>query len=349
MECAHEHVFIDESFSESFLDADHPDVESIEIVHEEAWLYDPTNVRDGAIYLHDGGFISHNTFLGSANTLISGADLLRLKPSPAARREQDGSFVVYEDPRDGHSYVLAADTSRGRGMDYSAFSVIDVTEKPFRQVAVFRDNMISPLIYPNVIHRIAQRYNDDVGGTVADVLYHELEYDNMYVMSALKARHNTEKGKQTPIGLNMNKRVKHIGCSHLKDLVEQTKLVVPDDETIFELSTFVARGKSWEADVGCHDDLVMGLVCFAWFASSMAFGDSTNVDLRKMLYERRMREIDDDLLPGFLRDDGHDEVEEGGWRRVRGGAIEMDVPSEDEYDRFSSRHYEYDDDQWGIV
>ena len=280
-------------------------------------------------------------FLGSSNTLIGANALLGLKALQPVGIEQDGLLKVYREPEDGHSYVVAADTGKGRGQDHSALSVIDVTTKPFEQVATFRDNLISPLIYPNVIWRLAQRYNDafvivennDVGDTVANVLYHDLEYDHMYVMSSLKSRRSGGANAASNIGLNMNKRVKHVGCSHLKDLVEEGKLVVHDEETIFELSTFVAKGKSWEADTGCHDDLVMGLVCFSWFAASTAFGDATDNDLRKMLYEQRMRDIDDDMLPAFEHHDAADDAEDG-WRRTV-GSVAMDVPPEDARDHYT--------------
>ena len=248
-----------------------------------------------------------NSFVGSGNTLIDSNTLLGLSPMEPIRREQDGCMLIYEERVDDHEYVLTVDTSKGRGQDYSAFCVIDVTTTPWRQVVTYRNNVISPLLYPSIVWRCAQVYNDayvmvennEVGQTVAETLWHDIEYENMYVSTTLKTR----KGERSNIGLNMNRLTKHVGCSHLKDILEEGKLMVIDAETIRELSSFVAKGVGWEADRGCHDDLVMCLVMFAWFADSTIFNEAANTELRTVLYENRMREIDDDMLPDIVIDD----------------------------------------------
>ena len=106
----------------------------------------------------------------------------------------------------------------------------------------------------------------------------------------------------------MTKQVKRVGCSTLKDLVETEKLIITDFESIQELSTFVARKSSYEADDGCYDDLAMTLVLFAWLTYQPFFKDLTNTDFRARLSEERLTAMYDNLLqPGFI-DDGHDEA-----------------------------------------
>lgn len=240
-----------------------------------------------------------NNFLGHSDTLISTDKLLALKSESPLESKQGLSYYVK--PMEGHKYLMMVDVAKGRGQDYSTFTVIDVTARPFEQVATFRDNMISPLLFPDVIVKVGKLYNEallliesnDVGQVVCNTVYYEHEYENMFVESALK------KGG---IGITMTKKVKRVGCSNMKDLLEMNKLQIRDRETIHELTTFIGKGSSYQAEDGNHDDLVMNLVLFAWFVSDQAFGDMVEeLDLKSLLYGDRSQEIEDDLVPpGFF-------------------------------------------------
>jgi hypothetical protein len=243
-----------------------------------------------------------NNFLGTSNTLISGDILLGLKASnPIVRQE---SVRLYEKPKEGHDYIMTVDVAKGRGQDYSTFNIIDISQRPFKQVAVYQDNMISPLLFPDIIHKYARTYNDayviiesnDQGAVVCNGLYYDWEYENMFVESSLKAN---------ALGATMTRKVKRIGCSNIKDLVEQRKLEIVDGETIIEMSTFVARGSSYEASDGNHDDLMMNLVLFGWFAATDMFLNLTDINFKQMLYADRMQAIDDDMVPFGIIDDGY--------------------------------------------
>jgi len=244
-----------------------------------------------------------NDFLGSGNTLISGDKLLKLK-SQNPIYEQD-SVRVFERPNPDSEYMMFVDVAKGRGRDYSTFNIIDVSTKPFKQVAVFRDNMISPLLFPDIIYKYAKTYNEayvviesnDSGETVCNGLYYELEYENVFVESAVKAG---------AIGVHMSRKVKRIGTSTMKDLIEQDQIVIRDAYTIMELSTFVARGSSFEASDGNHDDLVMNLVLFGWFTTTQMFAEYADVDVKKMIYAEQMKMIEDDMLPFGEIDNGLD-------------------------------------------
>jgi len=255
-------------------------------------------------------------FIGSVNTLIAPTKLRNLAFTEFKKEEWGLDYL--EQPQQNHAYVISADVSHGVGLDYSAFSVFDVTEIPYRQVAKYRNCEISPMLLPEVIHRYARWYNDafvlvennDIGGTVAETLHNELEYDNM-LSTVMKGR----AGQQisggfsggTNLGVRMSKQVKRIGCQTLKDMIESDKLLVKDFETIQELSTFVARRQSFEAEEGAHDDVVMTMVAFAWLTRQPFFRELTDTDIRARLAEEKYHAMLDDLTPPGFIDDGHSE------------------------------------------
>jgi len=246
-------------------------------------------------------------FIGSSNTLIAADVLLGLIAKDPSHRHNDVLF--YETPIEGHTYVMTVDVSKGRGQDYSTFNVLDTTTTPFKQVAVYRNNLISPLLFPDIIVRTAKQYNEalvliennDAGHIVCNTVYYEYEYENTFVESSVKA---------LGIGCSMTKRVKRIGCSNLKDLIESGKLEIVDSHTIAELSSFEAKGGSYEAAGNTNDDLVMNLVLFSWFVSTPMFQDSSSVNLKDLLYADRIKEMEEDVMPfGFVSQHPADTVD----------------------------------------
>jgi hypothetical protein len=243
-----------------------------------------------------------NTFFGTGDTLIAAHVLLEQQAIPHVEVLEGGDLLVYEPPNKKHNYVMCVDVSKGRGQDYSTFNVIDISQRPFKQVAVYRNNTISPLLYPNIIYKYATLYNEayviiesnDQGSLVTNGLYQDLEYENLHMESAIKADR---------IGVEMNRKIKRIGCSAIKDIIENGKLKIVDPQTIIEMSTFVAKGVSFEASEGNHDDLMMNLVMFGYFAVGNNFEELTDVNLKEMMFDQRMKEIEDDLTPfGFIED-----------------------------------------------
>lgn len=248
-------------------------------------------------------------FLGISNTLIPTSKLKTLVSHTPILHKPDEGFSMYEKPERGHTYVLSADTSSGKGLDYSAFHVIDVTEYPYKQVAVYRNNQVSTLLYPSIIQKVAMDYNEawvlietnNMGMEVAHTLQQDLEYENMLYLAPSK------KHKKEELGILTTKATKALGCSNLDDLVRNDKLILNDADTILELSGFIRKGKSYEADVGFTDDLVMGLVIFSWLTTHPYFKDLTDQDLRSNLFSNRVQQLEEDLVPiGFI-DDGLDE------------------------------------------
>ena len=248
-------------------------------------------------------------FLGSSNTLIAPDTIARMSPIPFMH-EKDGLDIL-EYPVPGHVYFTTVDTSRGIGGDYSAFTVIDTTEYPYKVVAKYRNNKISPLLYPTVIHKVSKDYNsayvlveiNDIGQQVADIIHNDLEYENMIWVGS-DARYGqvlSSSGRSSILGVRTTKQVKRIGCATLKSLVEENKLLVFDRDIISEFSTFIEHNGVFQADEGYNDDLTMTLVLFAWATNDPMFKDLMNANNRQALYSSQMKSIEDELTPfGFI-------------------------------------------------
>jgi hypothetical protein len=252
-------------------------------------------------------------FIGSSATLISGVKLRNLTfMDPISVVDK---FYMYEKPLEGHSYVLAVDSAEGVMLDYSSFSVVDVTSIPYRQVGVFRDNTLPLLIYPTMIYHYAKMYNEafvlietnNIGQQVVDSLHYDLEYENIYKLEYHNIKgQNISSGfkRSISLGLKTTKSVKKIGCANLKTLVENDKLLINDFNTIAELNTFARNKDSYEAEEGNHDDLVMTLVMFSWLTTQAFFKENTNTDIRRRLVEEQNLMYEEDMTPFGLYDDG---------------------------------------------
>jgi hypothetical protein len=251
-------------------------------------------------------------FIGSSNTLIS-SNKLKTMVFRNPIYKNDLGQRVYEKPQEKHSYIMVVDTSRGQGLDYNAFCIFDITEIPYKVVSIFRNNVMSPMVYPNIIFAAAREYNDafvlveinDIGGQVADILYKDMEYENILVSSVRGRKGQTLDGGfgnvSTQLGVRTTKVVKRLGCSVLKSMIESDKLILNDIDVMRELVTFVSKQSSYEADTGHNDDLVMCLVLFGWLSTQSYFKDLTDLDIRKTLFQKQIDAIEEDVMPfGFL-------------------------------------------------
>ena len=252
-------------------------------------------------------------FLGSVNTLIAPSKLRTLIYDNPIQR--NAGLDVYENPIQDHDYVMTVDVARGVGEDYSAFICVDITEFPHKIVAKYRNNDIKPMLFPNIIYEIAKNYNsayilcevNDIGDQVASILQYDLEYQNL-LMCSMRGRAGQIvgqgfSGKKTQLGVKMSKTVKKVGSLNLKTLIEENKVIFNDYEIISELTTFISKHNSFEAEEGCNDDLAMCLVIYAWLVQMDYFKELTDQDVRKRLYEEQKNQIEQDMAPfGFLND-----------------------------------------------
>ena len=283
-------------------------------------------------------------FQGSSGTLIRGDTLQNLVFEDPL--ESKAGFRVYENPAKDHTYVIVCDVSRGKGLDYSAFSIIDITEMPYKQVACYRNNMITPTDYAEVIYRSAKMYSDayvlvevnDIGGQVSESIFSDYEYENVLgTRSHGRAGIRLEPaggGAKGDYGVRTTKTVKNRGCSMLKMLVEQQQLLITDVDAIHELSVFSQRRNTYAAEPGQTDDIVMGLVLFGWMTNDPLFKELTEINTMAELRESP-HDRDEDLVPfGIIQDGREDDYQyepdafgDGQWWQ------KVDVGQEEFYER----------------
>ena len=259
-------------------------------------------------------------FIGSAGTLIAGAKLKSLTYNDPIT--SSGGLDIYEQPIPGHEYLMTVDVSRGMKLDFSAFLLFDITTYPHKLVAKYRNNTIKPMLFPDIIVQVAKKYNkawilcevNDIGDQVASIIFYDMEYENL-LMTSMRGRagqvlgHGFSGGK-TQLGLKMAKAPKKLGCSNLKQMVESDKVLFNDFQIINELTTFVEKRDSFSAEDGCHDDLVMCMVIYAWAVAQDYFKEMTDQSVREELYEEDKLGMEEDMAPfGFIDDGLTEEIE----------------------------------------
>lgn len=260
-------------------------------------------------------------FLGSANTLISPNILKILAFIDPLSKHYDSALSVYEEPQPGRNYFIVADVSRGVGVDASAFIVYDVTEMPYKVVAAYKNNLIEPILYPEIIYQVAKSYSEafvmieinDNGQQIADILHQDLEYENI-VYTTVKGRAGQVMGagfaQNNQRGVRTTKQVKRLGCVNMKTMIEKQQIILNDFHVINELSTFIHKGNGYEAESGAHDDLVMCIVLLAWATTQTFFKELTDTDFRAKILAEREKMWEDEVLPFAFYDDGQTEENE---------------------------------------
>ena len=253
-------------------------------------------------------------FLGSADTLISPAKLQTIPFHDPIK--SNAGLDIYQRAEKDHEYIITVDVARGIGGDYSAFLVFDISSVPYQIVAKYRNNEIKPVLFPSVIFQVAKEYNNpyilvevnDIGDSIAATLNYDLEYPNV-LMCAMRGRAGQVVGQgfsgtKTQLGVKMSITVKKIGCANLKAIIEEDKLLFNDFNIFQELTTFVQKKQSWEADEGYHDDLVMCMGLFAWLVMQEYFKEMTDQDIRRRIYDEQRNQIEQDRAPFGFVDDG---------------------------------------------
>ena len=287
------------------------------IIKKRIELFDIVNSGKEHIY-YSNNILSHNCeFLGSIDTLIAPAKLKSMVYEHPIKKNKN--LDLFEERQENHDYLITVDVARGVEKDYSAFVVIDITTFPHKVVAKYRSNTIKPMVFPSVIVDVAKNYNNafifcevnDVGDQVASIIHYDLEYNNL-LMCSMRGRAGQIvgqgfSGKKTQLGVKMSKTVKKIGCLNLKSIIEENKLLIPDYDIISELTTFIQKHNSFEAEDGSNDDLVITLVLYAWLVAQDYFKELTEQDIRKKLYEEQENQLEQDMAPFGFMNDGTDD------------------------------------------
>ncbi|WJZ28064.1 hypothetical protein NCTGTJJY_CDS0185 [Serratia phage 92A1] len=282
---------------------------NIDFFEEPLLMFDVVGVKDENRFFANG-ILTHNCaeFHGTSGTLISGIKLSKMTWKEIA--SEDGKWYQYKKPEAGRKYIASLDCAEGRGQDYHALHIIDITEMPYEQVAVFHSNTTSHLILPDIVLKYLVEYNEapvyielnSTGVSVAKSLYMDLEYENVICDSMID------------LGMKQTKRSKAMGCSTLKDLIEKDKLIINHKPTVFEFRTFSEKGVSWAAEEGYHDDLTMSLVIFAWLTTQQKFADFADKDELRManeLFRQELEDMNDEYAPVVILDNasGSHEIE----------------------------------------
>lgn len=315
--CTLDHKFVDNNITVTCSNLrvgdtlNNKQISDITILDEPIEVYDPINVSNGNAYISNG-VVSHNCeFLGSGLTLLSGTALNKLTRISPIEYLINNTVRRLVDPVKGHAYVMLVDTARGKELDYSAFVIIDISVMPYQVVCTFKDNAIQTLVFPEVIFRLGNTYNEafvlievnDLGQQVADILFYDLEYENVYMSRGSDTIKEGGGGGATP-GYRTTKKTKAIGCNMLKDLIENDKLMVNDSQIIDELTVFVRVGNTYKAEEGKHDDLAMCLVMFGYLVSLPVFQNLFDFNLREQFVADQIREVEEQMLPLGFFDNG---------------------------------------------
>ena len=286
-------------------------------------------------------------FIGSAGTLIAPSKLKAMVYDEPLHTS--AGLDTYEEPIPGHEYIMTVDVSRGMKLDYSAFILVDITAYPHKIVGKYRNNQIKPMLFPDIIVAVAKKYNkawilaevNDIGDQVASIIFYDMEYENL-LMTSMRGRagqvlgHGFSGGK-TQLGLKMAKAPKKIGCSNLKQMVESDKIIIKDFQIINELTTFVEKRDTFSAEDGCHDDLVMCMVIYAWAVAQDYFKEMTDQSVRSELYEKDKTQLEEDMSPfGFIMDGAENE-----WVMESDGELWKTEWEHERYDKYRDKIDEY--------
>lgn len=320
-------------------------------------VYDVINAGEKRSYFTNG-ILSHNCeFLGSSNTLVSGEKLATLTYKEPINKYFN--MLVYDEPvketfdedtgkqlTTEHLYAIAVDVAEGKNLDYSAFSVFDISVVPYKQVAVYRNNEIAPILYPTVIKHCAEYYNNahvliEINNSpqVAQILQEDLEYENVLKVTSGNKKGQTITlgfGRNVAMGLKMTPLAKRVGCSSLKTLIENDKLIVQDFETYSELTTFIQTGPSFAAEEGCNDDLAMTLVIFSWLATQKLFKEIVDHDIRKQLQLEHFEYVEEDQLPSGEYNRGYETP-----FFVEDGSVWVQTNSKNPYDELYNEMFDF--------
>jgi hypothetical protein len=250
-------------------------------------------------------------FLGSSNTLISARKLRELTFNDPIKKVMD-DINIFEMPKKDRLYFITFDGSEGKNLDYHAFIVYDITERPFNIVATWRNRSMDPLLVPDVLYHAGMMYNyafiliesKSSGSQIAGELYYKKEYLNLLGAANNHGRNGQQltNYSRDAVGLNTSERSRDTGCTNLRMIIENDQIFLNDHVIIEELSNFALQtNRKYKAEEGFNDDLVMCLVVFAWATTQTFFQNLSEVNVRDILAERQ-KEISEYLLPMYSSD-----------------------------------------------
>lgn len=216
-------------------------------------------------------------FLGSSNTLVSASSvekhLIKNVIDPIEFK-YDKFFEVYEKPNKNKRYALGVDPSKGLGQDFSVIQVLDVTDpKRVVQVAMYRNNMIDPIKFAQIVQQVSIAYNDakaiiennnEMGGQLIQWLWYELEFEGLV---SFKESKKTKREK----GIRATRKSKFKACMNIRDFVDNDWITLRSKKTCEELLDFEEVSENIFRSASGHDDTVAALYWGLYFIFSNAF------------------------------------------------------------------------------
>lgn len=237
--------------------------------------YDLINVGDNHTF-YANNILTHNSFLGSAETLIKGDVIKRIREN--FKKHINGQDIqlhkdftttvikIYEPPYKNHAYVIGADPAMGTESDYHAMCVWDITNTfDIKQVASFYQNDIPPKIFAYILAKTGILYNhayiaienNGCSQVVLDALWRDFDYDNLVHEGG---------NPKTNIGIHSQNARKTEACLNYKLLLEddKRKIQINDGRLIAEMEKFERKSRlgkmpTYEAADG-HDDYMMSSI-----------------------------------------------------------------------------------------
>ena len=224
-----------------------------------------------------------NSFIGSSYTLVNAESLSKFTSTDPILKK-DNMLDVFKEPQKKHSYILSVDTAKD-GQDFFSVHVVDITKFPFEQVAscnIQTDYFLMPEYlddwgkWYNNAYMIIEN-NDGSGQSVADMMKNDYEYENLHYDTTYDAVKRRNVKKKYP-GFRNTPRTRKLVLDTLKLFIENGNLIVNDFHTIDQFYTFILVNGKYQADDGCHDDLVMALaISFAPFCNTKNFSEMKTI------------------------------------------------------------------------
>jgi hypothetical protein len=220
------------------------------------------------------------SFLGSGGNVIED-ETIAMHDKKNVREPKfiegiEKEFWVWEEPIEGHKYIMGVDVSRGDGEDSSTIVIIDFTT--MEQVMEYQGK-VQPDILAQYVYDYGNMYNaysvvDITGGMGVSTILKliELNYSKKLLhhdkesvgkVLANQARLNVVRENDKIPGFNAN-GVRLPMISNMEQVLRENKVIIRSRRMVSEMKTFIYKNGRPDHMEGYHDDLLMALGMAMW-------------------------------------------------------------------------------------
>jgi len=236
---------------------------------DEAWK-DDTIKALGSMEAFNQEF--GNVFIQTGESAIDDAlfDQLKQECSEPEYVFDEGSYLLWEEPKQDHIYTVGVDVAEGIGDNASVAQILDITDLTnIKQVAVYHNNKISPYNFTTKLKEILQHWGsppvaierNNCGAQVVDNLHNLHSYYNMVNFAP---NSTTKRSYDTRLGVTAHTNTKYKGVINMRYWINQLNVIrFKDVRTLNELKSFVRYPNgTWSArkEAQVFDDRVMSLI-----------------------------------------------------------------------------------------